>query len=175
MYLFGETYARNERTSRKDRVQNIVPLYLLVISTDECIMNLMKRKHNVFTGSALVSFLMGLGVVLYIIIFRTIVIRNTLLAQLGSGYISLTSIEINGLSPTTFYRIMHNLTVIWSLVFYFLLMTLAIFLTTRTSWQAQKIKLCHTIIAVVHIVFAVLFNISLFLPVGDFITIINNY
>jgi hypothetical protein len=124
-----------------------------------------------FKGSALVSLLIGFGVVLYIIIFRTIVIRNTLLAQLGSGYISLTSIEINGLSPTTFYRIMHNLTVIWSLVFYFFLTTLMIFLTTRTSWQPQYIELCHIVLAVVHIVFVVLFIISLFLPVGDMIII----
>jgi hypothetical protein len=127
-----------------------------------------------FTGSALVSFLIGYGVVLFIIIFRSAVIRNTLFAEFGSGYISLTSIEINGYDPTIFYRIMHNLTVIWSLVLYFFLTTLMIFLATHTSWQAQNIKLCHTVIAVVHIVFAVLYNFSLFLPVGDFITIISN-
>lgn len=132
---------------------------------------MMKRKHNMFTGSALVSFLIGFGAVLFIIIFRSFVIRNTLLAALGSGYISLTSIEINGFDPTIFYRIMHNLTVIWSLVLYFFLTTLMIFLATRTSWQPQNIRRCHIVLAVVHIVFVVLFNISLFLPVGDLIII----
>jgi hypothetical protein len=135
-------------------------------------MNMAKKEHKIFTASGLFSFSIGLVAVLFIVIFRTITIRNTILAELGSGYISLTAPAINGVDPPIFYRVMHNLTAIWSLVFYFLLMTLAVFLTARTSWRLQSVRLCHAVIATVHVVFVVLFYISLCLPVGDPVTVL---
>ena len=73
-------------------------------------MSTISRKHSIFTASALFSSAIGVVAVVSIMISRTIMIRNTLLAELGAGYILLTAPVINGLDPSIFYRIMHNLT-----------------------------------------------------------------
>jgi hypothetical protein len=135
-------------------------------------MSVTAKKHSIFTASALFSSAIGLVAVIFIMIFRTIFIRTTLLAELGSGYISLTAPVINGLDPSTFYRIMHNLTATWSLVLYLLLTTSGVFLASRSSWKPQNIRLFHTIVATVHVAFVVLFDVSLFLPVGTMITML---
>lgn len=137
-------------------------------------MNTASGKHGFYIRSAWVSFFIGLIAVLAITIFRGVIFRISSFSELGSGYISLTAIEINGYCPTLFYRIMHNLTVVWSLIFYFSLMTLVLYLITKTSWQLKTIKLCYTILAIVHVVFYALFVLSVFLPVGDMITILKD-
>jgi hypothetical protein len=135
-------------------------------------LNMTKYKRHIFATSSLISFSIGLVSVFSIIVFRANIMRYTLLGDLGPGYISLTALAINGYDPHVFYRIMHNLTIIWSLIPYFLLMTIGVVLTAKTSWKSQTIVLCHYIFAIIHIVFFTLFILSTFMPVGDIVSLI---
>ncbi len=130
------------------------------------------RQNNILTFPSKISFSVGIGAVLFILIFRNFIIHNSSLSQLGSGYISFTSPVINGYNPSIFYRIMHNLTVIWSLILYLFVMNLGMFLISHTSWNYERIKIIYSICAITHIVFVVLFVVSFFLPMGDMVTVL---
>jgi len=123
-----------------------------------------------FSTSALITFTIGFASVLFILVFRYIMIKNTLLAELGPGFISLSDPNINGYDPNILYRVMHNLTTIWSLTSYFVLTSIATFILTQIQWELSKIKMCHFVLSMIHLIFAVLFSISLFLPIGDMVT-----
>jgi len=122
-----------------------------------------------FTASSLTTFGIGLAAVLFIFLFRSAMIRNTSVGELGSGYISLTAPVINGYDPPIFYRIMHDLTTTSSLAIYFIVTSAALFLLTQTPWELPKVKLCQVVVAAIHVVFVFLFLISTFVSVGDMV------
>jgi len=130
----------------------------------------MKKQRPIFAAPVLSASMVGLISVLLTAVFRNMAIQNTVLSDIGPGYISLTAPVVRGYDLHLLYRIMHNLTVTWSLVVYVFLMGSGVFLIARAPWKPQTIRLCHAIVAIVHILFIALFVLSLFLPVGDMVT-----
>lgn len=129
----------------------------------------MKRDAGACAAFVCFVLLITGNTIISVHLLRDKVIRNTQLADIGTGYISFTAPSINGHAPGMLYRIMHNLTANWSLAGYCLLMASAVFFVSATSILTENKKQCYTIFAAVNVVFFALFIVSLLLPLGDLI------
>src|SRR5262245_17767503 len=100
-------------------------------------------------------------------LFRGLVLRHSILGNLGAGFVPLAG-PVGGIWPRSFYLVMHDLSHPLLLIAYATVFALLpVYLRARIL--RRQCSILVPIILIVHCTFLLLYLASLLLPVGDLV------
>ena len=112
----------------------------------------------------------GVTLVAFAIIAFTRHLVSEYLTRYGADFISLSAPSLNGFDPHWFSRVMQNLTALPVLIPYAIVAISLPLVVVRMGFR--KTSLILELLSILHLAFALSFLGSLYLPVGDVVTII---